>query len=58
MSRYLRPRPGSVRITVNCQDDLYARLIELGKVHDLSNSGICCKLLRSHPEINLPPIHE
>jgi hypothetical protein len=37
-------------------DDLYNLLVDLAAAHNLTRSGIACKLLRSHPEINLPPI--
>jgi hypothetical protein len=37
-------------------DDLYSLLVNLADAHNLTRSGIACKLLRSHPEINLPPI--
>jgi hypothetical protein len=37
-------------------DDLYNALVTLAEAHNLTRSGIACKLLRSHPEINLPPI--
>jgi hypothetical protein len=56
VSKYLRRRPGSNRITVSCQDDLYDKLQQLKLTSDLTSSGIVCKLLRSHPDIQLPPI--
>jgi len=54
--RYLRPTRGSKRITIAMSDDLYDALLKLAEAHNLTRSGIACKLLRSHPEINLPPI--
>jgi hypothetical protein len=54
--RYLRPSPGSKRVTIAMGNDLYEALVNLAAAHNLTRSGIACKLLRSHPEINLPPI--
>ena len=54
--RYLRPSPGSKRVTIAMGNDLYEALVNLAEAHNLTRSGIACKLLRSHPEINLPPI--
>ena len=54
--RYLRPSPGSKRVTIAMGDDLYNLLVDMAAAHNLTRSGIACKLLRSHPEINLPPI--
>jgi len=57
--QYYRQRHGEHKASVSMREDCYLAVhayIESNQSHGFSLSGAIHHLLRTHPEINLPPI--